>query len=86
MSMKGAILGGEMKDRILKALDAGCDMVLLCNSPQLVDEVLAQLHWKMSPESDERLLSMKGSKEPHLALKASQEKGFKEMTSQILAI
>ena len=86
MSMKGAILGGEMKDRILKALVAGCDMVLLCNSPQLVDEVLAQLHWKMSSESYERLLSMKGSKEPHIALKATQEKGFKEMTSQIMAI
>ena len=86
MSMKGAILGGEMKDRLLKALDAGCDMVLLCNSPQLVDEVLSQLHWKMSSESAERLLSMKGSKEPHIALKATQEKGFKEMTSQILAM
>jgi hypothetical protein len=52
----------------------------------LVDEVLAQLHWKMSPESKERLLSMKGSKEPHIALKATQEKGFKEMTSQIMAM
>ena len=86
MSMKGAILGGEMKDRLLKALDAGCDMVLLCNSPQLVDEVLSQLHWKMSSESAERLLSMKGSKEPHIALKATQKKGFKEMTSQIMAM
>ena len=86
MSMKAAILGGEMKDRLLKALDAGCDMVLLCNSPQLVDEVLSQLHWKMSSESAERLLSMKGSKEPHIALKATQEKGFKEMTSQIMAM
>ncbi len=86
MSMKGAILGGEMKDRLLKALDAGCDMVLLCNSPQLVDEVLSQLHWKMSSDSAERLLSMKGSKEPHIALKATQEKGFKEMTSQIMAM
>lgn len=84
MGMKGAILGGEMKNRLLKALDAGCDMVLLCNSPQLVDEVLSQLHWKMSSESTERLLSMKGSKEPHIALKATQEKGFKEMTSQIM--
>lgn len=86
MSMKGAILGGEMNNRLLKALDAGCDMVLLCNSPQLVDEVLSQLHWKMSSESAERLLSMKGSKEPHIALKATQEKGFKEMTSQIMAM
>jgi beta-N-acetylhexosaminidase len=86
MSMKGAILGGEMKDRILKALEAGCDMVLLCNSPQLVDEVLLHLDWKMSSESIIRLLSMKGAKEPTEALKISQEKGFKDMTSQIMTI
>lgn len=86
MSMKGAILGGEMKDRILKALEAGCDMVLLCNSPQLVDEVLLQLDWKMSPESLKRLLSMKGSKVPDEAIQMTQEKGFKEMTSEIMAM
>jgi len=86
MSMKGAILGGEMKDRILKALEAGCDMVLLCNSPQLVDEVLLHLDWKMSSESIIRLLSMKGAKEPTEALKISQEKGFKDMTSQIITM
>ena len=86
MSMKGAILGGEMKDRIAKALEAGCDMVLLCNSPQLVDEVLAQLDWKMSSESIERLLAMKGFKAPHIALKTTQEKGFKDMTDQVRAM
>ncbi len=86
MSMKGAILGGEMKDRILKALEAGCDMVLLCNSPQLVNEVLLHLDWKMSSENISRLLSMKGTKEPAEALKMIQEKGFKEMTSQIMAM
>jgi beta-N-acetylhexosaminidase len=86
MSMKGAILGGQMKDRILKALEAGCDMVLLCNSPQLVDEVLLHLDWKMSSESISRLLSMKGTKEPAEALKMIQEKDFKEMTSQIMVM
>ncbi len=86
MSMKGAILGGEMKDRILKALEAGCDMILLCNSPQLVDEVLLHLDWKISSESISRLLSMKGTKDPAEALKMIQEKCFKEMTSQIMAM
>ncbi|MSQ80438.1 MAG: beta-N-acetylhexosaminidase [Candidatus Methylopumilus sp.] len=86
MSMKGAILGSEMKDRVLKALEAGCDMVLLCNSPHLVDKVLSQLNWSISKESLERLRSMKGSKDPALALKMTQEKGFKEMTSQIMAM
>jgi hypothetical protein len=61
-------------------------MVLLCNSPQLVDEVLFDLEWKMSSESITRLLSMKGAKEPTEALKISQEKGFKDMTSQIITM
>jgi beta-N-acetylhexosaminidase len=86
MSMKGAILGGEIKDRIIKALTAGCDMVLLCNSPQLVDEVLLQLDWKISPESMTRLLSMRGFKSPQEAIQMTQEEIFKEMASQIMAI
>ncbi len=61
-------------------------MVLLCNHPQLVDEVLAQLDWKMSSESIGRLLAMKGFKDPQVALKKTQEKGFKEMTGQIMAM
>jgi hypothetical protein len=61
-------------------------MVLLCNNPQLVDEVLLQLDWKMSSESIERLLTMKGFKEAHIALKTSQEKGFKDMTAQIMTM
>jgi hypothetical protein len=52
----------------------------------LVDEVLLQLDWKMSSESIERLLTMKGFKEPHIALKTSQEKGFKDMTAQIMTM
>jgi beta-N-acetylhexosaminidase len=86
MSMKGAILGGEIKDRIIKALTAGCDMVLLCNNPQLVDEVLLQLDWKISPESMTRLLSMRGFKSPQEAIQMTQEEIFKEMASQIMAI
>jgi beta-N-acetylhexosaminidase len=86
MSMKGAILGGEMKDRILKALEAGCDMVLLCNSPQLLDEVLPQLDWEMSSESRKRLFLMKGLKAPLEALQITQGKSFKEMTRQIMAM
>jgi len=75
-----------MKDRILKALEAGCDMVLLCNHPQLVDEVLLKLDWKMTSESMTRILSMKGTKAPLEALKMTQEKSFKEMTNEISAM
>ena len=34
MSMAGADVGGDCGQRILQSLEAGCDMVLLCNAPE----------------------------------------------------
>ena len=38
--MKGADIAGGYKQKAKLALDAGCDMILVCNSPQGVLEVL----------------------------------------------
>ena len=35
--------GNNITERAMLALDAGCDFALLCNQPQLADELLAQL-------------------------------------------
>jgi beta-N-acetylhexosaminidase len=50
--------------RSLAALNAGCDMVLLCNRPDLADELLESLEWKMSAQSIVRLAHMHGSRHP----------------------
>ncbi len=64
LSMEGATVGGDVATRSLAALNAGCDMVLLCNRPDLVDELLENLQWKMSALSITRLARMHGARHP----------------------
>jgi beta-N-acetylhexosaminidase len=60
LSMAGAAAAGGALERVQQALEAGCDMALVCNSPEAADEVLANLRWQPSPVSLARLARMHG--------------------------
>ena len=55
LTMEGASVAGDILDRANAALGAGCDMVLVCNRPDLADELLSRLSFKHPPESVERI-------------------------------
>lgn len=55
LTMEGASVVGGIVERANAAFAAGCDMVLVCNRPDLADELLANLQYEASAESIERL-------------------------------
>ncbi len=63
LTMEGAAVAGDITARVRAALDAGCDMALICNRPDLADEVLAGLDFEWSAASRVRLARLHG--EPH---------------------
>jgi beta-N-acetylhexosaminidase len=60
LSMEGASGAGGVVARAQAALSAGCDMVLLCNDPAGVDELLAGLNHAAPPATLARLARMHG--------------------------
>jgi beta-N-acetylhexosaminidase len=64
LSMEGARVAGGIIERAVAALDAGCDMVLVCNAPEAADELLTGLQHRFSPVSLARLARLHGRPHP----------------------
>jgi beta-N-acetylhexosaminidase len=55
LTMEGASVAGDILARARAALNAGCDMVLVCNRPDMADDLLDRLVHQPEPESVERI-------------------------------
>jgi len=74
MSMNAAVIcSKDIKRRVLMALNAGCDMVLVCNSPNDVDSLLNELKWQVTEASVLRINKMRLNK---IQAKAKNYKDF----------
>jgi len=60
LSMAGAQWAGGIAKRADAALNAGCDMVLVCNDPQAADELLADFDAPLPALGLARLLRLRG--------------------------
>lgn len=62
LSMAGAATVGDMVTRVERALQAGCDMALICNAPDQVLDVLGKLTRLPNPRSQLRLMRLRRTK------------------------
>jgi beta-N-acetylhexosaminidase len=60
LSMEGASVMGNVVQGAKSALEAGCDAVLICNRPELADQLLAhlQINEKLFAMSKQRLVRL----------------------------
>ena len=56
--INGAEFAGDYYQRAIMALDAGCDMLLVCNHPEAVKEIIDQWDYETDPVSLMRLVRM----------------------------
>ncbi|MCA1979176.1 MAG: beta-N-acetylhexosaminidase [Thiobacillus sp.] len=64
LCMAGAAVAGDIVARVEAAITAGCDMALVCNRPDLADEVLARLNVDWPAPARARLARMHGHPHP----------------------
>jgi beta-N-acetylhexosaminidase len=60
VSMVGASVAGDLRQRVLKALDAGCDLVLVCNDSEAIPGLLDALQGYVDPAAQLRLMRLRG--------------------------
>jgi beta-N-acetylhexosaminidase len=83
LSMEGAVVAGSVTQRAMAALQAGCDMVLLCNRPDLADELLENMGGIMPAQSLARLARMHGKHSPPDIIALHEDAAFMQAVHEV---
>lgn len=83
LSMEGAAVAGGIVERAEAALDAGCDMVLVCNNPSAADELLARLDRDTTPLSLARIARMHGRPHPETLARLHEDGQFVKAVQEV---
>jgi len=83
LCMEGASVAGGILDRAHAALEAGNDMVLVCNRPELADELLAGLEYDISAVSLARLARMHGRPHPEALTRLREDGQFMKAVHEV---
>jgi len=85
LSMQAAGVAGDFAQRANTALEAGCDMVLVCNHTEAAQQVLESLNAYANPTSQIRLIRMhgRGIIDRHALQASEQWKTIVEKISQL---
>jgi beta-N-acetylhexosaminidase len=86
LSMQAAVSYGGIIERAEAALKAGCDMILVCNNLQSVDELLAGLRCDISAVSLARIMRMHGKQQNHTIIELRESAGYAQAIREISSI
>ncbi|TWG85455.1 beta-N-acetylhexosaminidase [Cupriavidus gilardii J11] len=83
LSMEGASVAGTVTDGARAALAAGCDMVLICNRPDLADQLLAELDVSLDKASQRRIRKLFARGKAMDWNKLEQDAGYRNALRQL---
>ena len=86
LSMQGVSHFKSIVARAHAALEAGCDMILVCNDSQGIDELLDKLQWNTSAASLVRFAHMHGKKNFISMAKLREDTAYVQAVREISAI